>query len=266
MKITIALLLVVGCAGVLWPQQTASPAPDQSGQANQQKARAVLDQTIQTLGGQAYLNLQTGEFEGRVGRFYHDRSEGSTVYYRFWQFPDKERVELTNKRDIVQLTVGAEVYEITFRGTRILDPKKDDDLRIYLARRQHALEIILRQWLNEPGTALFDEGPSLTENHSVERITVINSQNDAVTLAIDTDTHLPVKKSFVIRDPQGYRDEIAEVYDNWKMVNGVNTPYNTLVQRNGELQRQYFLTAARYSVPIQSSLFEPGMKYVPTKK
>src|SRR5215471_20079797 len=105
------------------PQQQ-KPAVDQTAQANQQKARALLNQMIQTLGGQAYLNLQNGEFEGRVGRFYHERSEGSTVYYRFWQWPDKERVELTNKRDIVQLTVGEEVYEITFRGTRILDPQK----------------------------------------------------------------------------------------------------------------------------------------------
>lgn len=261
------LLLILSFAIVAGTQQASSASSSQLAQANQQKARAFLDQAIQALGGQAYLNLQDGEFQGRVGSFYHDRSEGSTEYYRFWQFPDKERVELTKQRDIVRLYVGDEAYEITFRGSRILDPKKDYDLQVYLERRHRALDIILRQWLNDPGTALFDEGPSLAENHSVERITVINSKNDAVTLSIDTDTHLPVKKSFVIKDPQGYRDEIAEVYDNWKMVAGVNTPYNTLVSRNGELQRQYFLTGGiKYNLRLQSSLFEPGTKLVPTKK
>src|SRR5215472_9415441 len=243
-----------------------SPSPDVNAQSNQQKARAVLDRMIQALGGQAYLNLQDGQYEGRSGRFYHERSESSTVFWRFWQWPDKERVELTKQRDVVQLTVGDKIYEVTFRGTRLIDPTKDYDTQVYLERRRHALDIILRQWLNQPGTALFDEGPSLTENHSVERITIINSRNDAVTLAVDTDTHLPVKKSFVIRDPQGYRDEIGEVYDNWKMVQGVNTPFNTLVTRNGELSRQYFLTSASYNNHPQSSLFEPGANFDIKKK
>lgn len=238
--------------------QQPPSSSSQSGQSNQQKARAFIDRMIQALGGPAYMNLQDAESEGRTGVFYHERSEGSTVFHRFWQWPDKERLELSKQRDVVELTVGDERYEITFRGSRIVDPKKDYDVQVYLERRHHALEIILRQWLNAPGTALFDEGSSLTENHSVERITIINSQNDAVTIAIDTDTHLPVKKTFVIRDPQGYRDEIGETYDNWKMVQGVNTPYNTLVTRNGELTRQYFLSSITYNNNLQASLFEPG--------
>jgi hypothetical protein len=253
------------CIG-LSAQQTPSTSPDASAQSNQQKARATLDRMIQALGGQAYLNLQDAESEGRSGRFYHERSEGSTEFHRFWQWPDKERVELTKQRDVVQLTVGDEIYEITFRGSRLVDPKKDYDTQVYLERRHHALEIILRQWLNEPGTALFDEGAALAENHSVERITIINAKNDAVSLSVDTDTHLPVKKTFVIRDQQGYRDEIGEVYDNWKMIQGVNTPYNTLVTRNGEVQRQYFLSSVTYNNHLQSSLFQPGNLFDLKKK
>lgn len=234
---------------------------DQSGQNNQQKARTLVDQMIQKLGGSAYLNIQDGESEGRYGVFYRERSEGSDVFHRFWQWPDKDRMEFTKKRDIVRLTLGDQMYELTFRGARSIDYQKEYDARIYLERRKHALEVILRQWLNAPGTALFDEGPTLTENHSVERISIINSQNDAVTLSIDTDTHLPVKKSFVIKDPQGYRDEIGEIYDNWKMIQGVNTPFNTLVSRNGELTRQYFLSSASYNLNLQSSLFEPGRNF-----
>lgn len=266
LKICMGTLLVLASVAVVSAQQNSSTPAGQSPQANQQKARAFLDQMIQTLGGQAYLNIEDAEFEGRYGRFYHERSEASAPYHRFWQWPDKDRMEFTKQRDIVQLFIGDQIYEITFRGTRIIDAKKDYDFQMQLERRHHTLEIVLRQWLNDPGTALFDEGPSLSENHSVERITVINSKNDSVTIFIDTDTHLPVKKSFVMRDPQGYRDEIAEVYDNWKMIQGVNTPYNTLISRNGELQRQYFVTAASYNNHPKSSLFEPTTQYIPTKK
>lgn len=261
LKVSVLFLL---CASVATQQQPSSST--QSAQSNQQKARAFIDRMIQALGGSAYLNLEDGEFEGRYGAFYRERSEGSEVFHRFWQWPDKDRMELTKQRDIVELVLGDQMHEITFRGSRLRDLKQDYDARIYVERRKHALDIILRQWLNAPGTALFDEGPTLTENHSVERITIINSQNDAVTISIDTDSHLPVKKSFVIKDPQGYRDEIGEVYDNWKMIQGVNTPYNTLVTRNGELTRQYFLSSASYNLHLQSALFEPGTKFDIKKK
>jgi hypothetical protein len=260
-------ILAVCCLCIsLAAQQPPSHPADNSAQANQQKARAILDRMIQALGGQAYLTLQDSETTGRSGRFYHERSEASTEYRRFWQWPDKERVELTKQHDVIQLTVGDQMYEITFRGSRLIDPKKDYDSEVYLQRRQHALDVIVRQWLNEPGIALFDEGQALTENHSVERITIINSKNDAVTLSVDTSTNLPIKKSFVIRDPQGYRDEIGEIYDNWKMIQGINTPYNTLVTRNGELMRQYFLSTITYNNHLQSSLFDPGVTFNPAKK
>jgi hypothetical protein len=267
-KACLGLLLACLFAAVGAAQQTASVQPSGSGeaQANQQKARAVLDRMIQALGGQAYMSLQDYQMEGRSGRFYHGSSGGSTVFYRFWQWPDKERVELTKQRDVVELTLGDQMYEVTFRGSRPIDPKKDPDALLFLARRRHALDIVLRQWLQDPGTALFDEGPDLAENHSVERVTIMTSSNDAVTLSIDTLTHLPVKKTFVFRDPQGYRDEIAEVYDNWKVVQGINTAYNTLVLRNGDLQRQYFITTVTYNNHLSASLFQPGAGFDPHKK
>ncbi|HEY6251678.1 MAG TPA: hypothetical protein VI685_17100 [Candidatus Angelobacter sp.] len=256
-------VLFLLCASLATQQPSASR---ESAQSNQQKARAFIDRMIQALGGSAYLNLEDGEFQGRYGVFYRERSEGSDIFHRFWQWPDKDRWELTKQRDVIQLTLGDQMYEVTFRGSRLINPTLDYNARISLERHHHALEIILRQWLNAPGTALFDEGPNLVENHNVERITIINSQNDAVTIAIDVDTHLPVKKSFVIRDAQGYRDEIGETYDNWKMIQGVNTPYNTLISRNGELTRQYFLSSASYNLRLQSSLFEPGAKFDIKKK
>lgn len=207
----IAILLIGLDSGNPKIEQDSAPQ-------NQRRARAALDQMIAALGGKAYLSLEDSESDGRTGVFFYEKSEGSTEFHRYWQWPDKERMELTRQRDVVELTVGDAMYEITFRGARVIDPQKDQNAQAYLARRHHALEIILRQWLNQPGTALFDEGQTLAENHAVERITVINPENDAVTLAIDSATHLPVKTIFVIRNPQGYRDEIGEVYDNWKIV------------------------------------------------
>src|SRR5215469_3242707 len=135
-------LLFLLCASMATQQPSTSSS--QSGQSNQQKARALVNEMIQKLGGSAYLNIQDGEFEGRYGVFYRERSEGSDVFHRFWQWPDKDRMEFTKQRDIARLTVGDQMYELTYRGARSIDFQKDYNARVYLELRRHSLEIILR--------------------------------------------------------------------------------------------------------------------------
>ena len=110
-----------------------------------------------------------------------------------------------------------------------------------------------------PGTSperLRDEGDGFVDNRQVDNVSIINSKNQAVTISIDRINHLPVKKIFIIRDPQTRdRDEIDEVYDNWKKIDGINTPYNTLVTYNGELYRQYYVNTITFNSHLQDSLF-----------
>jgi len=248
--------MVAFVAGVVFLVGGATRAEQQ----NQQQARVIIERMVAALGGNAYLGLEDAESEGRSGSFYQGSSVGSTPFHRFSRWPDKDRVELGRRRDVVELTIGEAMYEITFRGSRPIDPQKDQNARIYLARENHALQIVLRRWLEEAGTALFYEGPALAENHAVDRVTIINSQENAVTILIDSATHLPVKDIFVIRDPQTKdRDEISEVFDNWKIVQGINTPFNTLVSFNGELRWQYYISSISYNQRLPDSLFSlPG--------
>jgi hypothetical protein len=237
---------------------TPAPAQLSEGQRNQQKARAVIDQMITALGGQAYLNVQDTYSEGRYGRFHNEVMVGGAKYFRYWRWPDSERWELTDQRDIVQLYVGDKAMEVTFRGSRQLFPEKDEGARLMLQRRHYTLETVLRTWLNEAGTALFDEGSALTENRMAESITIINSKNEAVTIQVSVDTHLPVKKTFFTRDPQTHeRDEEDEIFDNWKMVQGINTPHSDVIMRNGQMARQQFISNVTYNNHPPDSYFTP---------
>jgi hypothetical protein len=193
-----------------------------------------------------------------VGQFANGVLNGGTVFVRFWRWPDRERTEYTKQRDVVMLFDGDAVYEITFRGARKLDAAKEPQLRLRLERRKHSLQMVLRNWLNDPETVLLDEGPSLSENHSTESISIINSHSDTVTLKVDLESHLPVKLSFILRDP-GSRGttEIAEVYDNWKTVQGIATPFNTLVMRDGQLFGQEFISSIAYNNSFSDALFSP---------
>src|SRR5436190_6981139 len=136
------------------PQSSASSVANASQappDANAQKARMLLDQAIQAMGGQAWLGVQDMEQQGRTYGYSHGQpSSLGTVFWRFWKFPDKDRIELTKQRDVVYVNVGDKGYEITFKGTASQEPEQVAD---YNRRHRHSLEVVLRQWLSQPGVA-----------------------------------------------------------------------------------------------------------------
>ncbi len=232
---------------------------------NVQRAKALLQQSVQALGGQAWLNIQDMREDGRSYRFHHgDPSGGGVQYWRFWKWPDKERDELTKQRDVIDIFNGDQGWEITYKGTHPMDP---DDLKEYLRRKDYTLEQVLRRWINEPGTAIFYEGAGLANNRSVEQVTIMNAKNQAVTISIDSQSHLPIKTAFELRDPQtGDRDQEAVIYDNYHVMQGIATPLSLTWFHNGDMLRQRFRHAVEYNVGIPESKFEATATPAPVKR
>jgi hypothetical protein len=250
--------LICLCVASLYGQQAPSAKPADA-PTNQQKARTLVDQMIQTLGGQAYLTAQDYYAEGRSGSFHNESLVGTSLFYRFWRWPDKDRIELTKQRDIVQLYIGDQAYEITYRGIRPIDIHKEEKVGQAIVRRYYSLENVLRNWLKEPGILLLDEGPSVSEGHMAEKLTIINSKNESVTILVDPSTHLPLEKRFSTRDPRyRERDEEVLIYGDWKEFQGINTPRMTVIKRNGETISQQIILNITYNMHPSDSLFDPA--------
>ena len=248
------------------PQPAAPPAANPPVDASAKKARALLDQMIDALGGQAYLNYPDMYQEGRTHRFYEGRPQGvGGPFFRYWRWPDKERTEYFAQHDWVVIYTGGQGYDTTFRGTRLVDA---EDLTEYLHRRDHSMETVLRGWLKQSGTALFYEGSALADQKPAEKVSIINSKNDSVTLYIDTYTHLPIKKTYLVRDPVSReRDEEGELFDHYRPVQGIMTPFNIVRYHNGEMTRQLFMHKVQYNLGASDVLFTPPpLHYDRTKK
>ncbi|MBV9180104.1 MAG: hypothetical protein JO356_02230 [Acidobacteria bacterium] len=254
--LTVLLTALFGGQAPVAPSATSQNAPNQP--ENATKAKAIIDEGIQALGGAAYLGWQNMTFEGRSYSFHHGEANSvGTLFWRFKKFPDKDRIELTKKRDVIELFSGDKGYEITFRGVRNLDEK--EELAPYLRRRHFSLEIVLRQWLNEPGLALFYDGQTVAAQKETEQVTIMNAKNEGVTINFDVNTHLPVKKSFTWRDPvDRQRNLEEEIYDNYRRVDGIMTPYDITRTFNGDMAAQSFLTSANYNQSLSDGLFDPG--------
>jgi len=245
-----------------WPTAQFASSQDQS----VHKAYELLNQMIRALGGDAYLNVQNMQSEGRTYGFSHGNPSGTgTVFWRFWEWPDKDRLELTKQRDVIELFNGDKGYEITYKGTAQQDPK---DMADYLRRRNHSLEWVVRKWLPAPKTMILYAGTAMVERNLADQVTVLSGDNDSVTISIDSQSRLPVRVSYNWRDPVDRQfDDENIVFSNYKLVQGVQTPYSTVRNLNGEMSNQRFITSASYNNSFAPDLFETkGITYNPGKQ
>ncbi|MGZ4787213.1 MAG: hypothetical protein ACXVZX_01760 [Terriglobales bacterium] len=268
MKRLFFLLLLIAGSAFAQTAPAASqqkPGPVIPENENSRKARALLQQMINAMGGQAYLNIHTMEQEGRSYSYYNGQpNSGGIPFWRFYKLPDKDRTEVSKQRDVIYINVGDKGYEKTFKGVAPMEP---DQLKDYQRRHEHSLEIVLRKWLPDPTTALFYDGPAVAEQKPCDTVTLMNAKNDSVTIYIESNNHLPVKKTFQWRDPMdNLKNTEGEVFDNWRLEQGIPTPHTILLSHNGDTIRQRFIAVVRYNTDIPDSMFDVTVSYDPYKK
>ena len=273
------MLLVCSTGPLVWGQsQNTATAPardskspstsaitlDKEALQNSDKAKAIIEQGIQALGGQTWLTLRDVEQQGRSYGFHHGTpTGGGGPFWRFTEFPDKDRIEFTKERDIAQVWVGDKGYEITYKGPHPVEQKDLDD---YMRRRKYSLERVLRTWVNDPGVVLLFDGNAVAASHSALQVTLINAQNESVSLFFDTDSHLPIKKSFEWRDPIDKQKNLEEeIYENYRPVSGIMAPYNVTRYFNGDMSNQRFLNSFTFNQGLDPAMFDPNSGYNPNK-
>lgn len=289
-----SLLLMCILAGLACAQTGTEPPPREvppsapsapvklNDSESARKARALLNQAIEALGGQAYLAYASRSETGRYYPLHHGSSGGLGIPYNYYvEYPDKDRFEVLHSKDLhiipgtidigglhsekkfdlVLIHNGDKGYETTFKGTTVQDKV---DLQNYLRRRPHSAEWVFRKWLNDPTVALFYDGLTVVDSKPTETVTLLNSNNDSVNIALDQITHYPIRISYSWRDPKDKQRNVEEeVYDSYKPEDGIMTPHSITRYFNGEMSQQRFITSAKYNVSLPDSLFEASVTYDP---
>lgn len=240
LPVTLAALMLA------WPLTTRTQAADDAGAKNAQQARAALDAMVQALGGQAWLTMKNSMRQVTVAAFFHGKpSGGMGAFWEYHAWPDQDRIEFSKHSDVVQFYLGREGWVVSSSGKKALPKEQMDD---YLRRRDHSIETVVKSWLNDPRTILIYDGQRLAERHLADQVTLISAQNEAVTIQMDTQTHLPLRRTFEWRDPV-YKDKNldAEEYDNYHTVDGFPTAFTITRFKNDDQTQQRFLVHVAYN-------------------
>jgi hypothetical protein len=225
------------------------------------KARALLDQMVAALGGNAWLHYENSLQQGRSYSFFHGKpTSAGKLFWRFFEYPDKMRTELTKQRDVIYIFHGDKGYEITYKGTAAEDEKTVAEVT---RARRHSLETAVRGWLADPRTMLFYDGQSLADRKLVDVVSLLSRDNDQITIGIDARSHLPINVRYSWRDEDKYKVEEETIYGNYRKIQGIQTPFTVTQKRDGEMSGQSFLSHAEYNVAIAPGFFDATVTYNP---
>ena len=154
---------------------------------------------------------------------------------------------------MVQFYIGREGWEVTYRGKK---PLPADQVEDFLRRRDHSVETAVKVWMKDPNTILIYEGQQLAERHLADQVTLISAQNEAITIQMDSQTHLPLRRTFQWRDPV-YNDKNtdAEEYDGYRVVDGIPTPYTITRFKNDDMVRQLFIDKVTFNQDLPADFW-----------
>jgi hypothetical protein len=248
----------------------APPSAAADGQTSEQRGRALLDQMVAALGGDAWLNRTSIQLDGRTAAFFQGAPDpGVTDYHELRRLPASGQPEASRigfltergmimpgkKTDVYQIWTGNQGYEVTYKGETTLPKEQVED---FYRRRAHSIDEVVRTWIHAPGVMIVAEGTTMVERRLADKLSVLSANNDAVTIELDATTHLPVRRTFQWRNQQfkDY-DEDAEEYDDYHTIQGLPTALTITRYHNGEMVSQRYYTKVVYNPPFAASLFDP---------
>lgn len=253
-RLALGILMLVAPVA-LRAQVTPTQAANDEAAKNAQKARAVLDAMVTALGGDAWLNMKNRMLQGHIAAFFHGQPDvGTTEIWEYHEWPDHDRIEVTKHRDVDEFFIGRQGWEVTYKGKAPLPQEQVDD---FLRRRDHSIETAVKVWMKDPNTILVYEGQHMAERHLAEQVTLISAQNEAVTIMVDAQSHLPLRRTFEWRDPV-YKDKNTdtEEYDDYHVMEGFPTPLSISRLKNEEMVRQFFVVKAAYNQQLPGDFWD----------
>lgn len=238
-------------------------------QGIEERGKKVVDDAIAALGGQKFLNMQDRTEKGRAYSYFHDQISGLSVakiYTRYVAVAPgrtgidlgiQEREAFGKKEDYYVLFRQEGAWEVTFRGRKELE--KDRSQR-YRETTLNDVLYIFRQRLHEPGIIFESRGSDVVENRPVDVVDITDSQNRVVRVYFHQTTKLPVKQSWVWRDPETKeRQEEITRFSRYREVDGIQWPQQIHRERNGEKLSDVFAESVTVNQGLPDYLFAvPG--------
>ena len=221
--------------------------------ASAAKAKAILQQAIDALGGAAYLNVHNSDCAGRFAQFQHSGEIGGYIQVReYREMPDKIRVEYDPKALIINLYAGDKGWTLDRGGVSDIPAA---DVADYQEQLKMQMGNVLRHRMNETGLFFRYGGGDVVDLKEADWVE-IGDQGRTLRIAIGRSDHLPIRTVLTQRDPKtGEKTERSTYYTTYHLIDGIQTPFRESRFLNGRQVYQMFLDSCSYNVDLPADFF-----------
>ena len=272
MRFSVCLMAIAICASAAAPRASAQVAetmmPDQSAA----KAKHILDQVIDAMGGQAYLQVRDTDCTGRLAQFEHNGDlSGYTNFRDYWRLPDKNRTEYEVKGAKGGL-LGVLIGQIPFKGGTIIELYNGDEgwtldrggvseqpttnVTDFKEQTKRDIDNVLRFRLKEEGMLFRYGGVDLIDMKPVEWVELVDREDRTFRLAVLQRSHLPARSVVITRD-ETTRERTEEVtyYGNYHLQGSVMAPLQVERRRDGRRLFQAFFDTCSFDQHFADDFF-----------
>jgi hypothetical protein len=231
----------------------------------EQRGKKVVDDAVQALGGNNFLQMEDRIESGRAYSFYRDNISGldiARIYTRYITVPagksgqmvgQRERDAYGKNEDSSVLFVENGAWEINWRGSKELAKDRFDRYRESLL---HNIFYILRVRLHEPGMIFESRGADVIDNQPVDIVDITDADDRLITVQFHQSTHLPVRQIYShFNDQTKERDQEVTLFSRYREVGGIQWPLQIHRERNGEKVYEIFSESVEINKDLTDDLF-----------
>ncbi|HKM80082.1 MAG TPA: hypothetical protein VJY15_03870 [Candidatus Acidoferrum sp.] len=273
MKLAKACVGVAFAVVLLAPAVTAQNPDIWDPEKSTAKAKQLVRQAIEALGGAAFRDYEQLECEGRLAQFDHngDRA-GDANYHNYWHFPDKNRTEYvvySTKGGLLAVFVGilpvkGGVFIQVFSGNEgwtmdksgVNEAPASTVSDFQAAAKNHYRNVLLRK-VNEPDVFLRYTGTTTVDLWQVDWVEITDrGEEGSIRLALDHATHLPSRIVVTSKDADtGQMDEDATIFTNYQPNDGIQIPMQATRLHNDRRTYQLFYNSCKANPSLPADFF-----------
>ncbi len=218
------------------------------------KGKQILEQLITALGGPTYLDIRESSCEGRLAQFGHSgEMTGYTNFKVYWRFPDKNRTDFSKKGVIVNVYNGDKGWTLDRGGVSELSTAAVADFQ---EQAKRDINNLLRLRLKEPGMVIRFGGTDIVDLKTVDWVEITDTEQRDFRLAVDRTTHFLVRTVVTLQDDTSPdRSVETHIFTNYQLMDGVQTPLQITLDRNGRRINQVFFQSCKYNPGFSEEFF-----------
>ena len=217
----------------------------------QSRTNQTIDQMIQALGGQAFLDVKDIHTTGRFFGFTRGELSGGDLFSDYIKFPDMERTEFGGpKNRSITINRGKEGSKV--EGKKDPEQQTPGEIEDFSKEFKTSFDYVLRFVVGERQTTIQNLPTEIIDFKKTDVVELRDAAKNRIRFYIDRETHLPQKMQVRRIDDSKLREE---QYANWHKFQGVMTPLYVSRSTDGVKTMEIRAETAVFNSGLSETLF-----------